>query len=50
MSVDAVVGIQKLHLLLEKKNKFFETEKISLKTAQLLDWKNGNNFWRFFCK
>ena len=37
MSVDADLDIQKLHYLLEKKNKFAENRKDFLKTAQLLD-------------
>ena len=50
MSVDADLGIQKVHLQLEKRTNFLKKEKIFLKTPQLLDWKNRNNFWRFVCK
>ena len=34
MSVDANLGVQKVHLLLEKTTNYLKTEKIFLKTAQ----------------
>ena len=37
MSVDADLGIQKLHWLLETRTNSLKTETIFLKTAQLLD-------------